>query len=581
MTIKENSYGQILRSSSIVGGGQAANYAISLARVKLVAILLGPTGVGLIGLYTSAIGLVGVVSGLGVPSSAVREIVRAYSKDDVEEAARTVLILRRVCWATGLFDWALAVLFREPISSLMTGSTQYAGTIALLGSTLLFGAISSGQLALLQGLRRIGDLTRANMLGALLGSIVTVLIYFALREAGIVPAMVAVAFVSLGCSYWFARRVAVAPLSVGWGETWRGFRRLVGLGIALMWGAIVVAGVDMFTRSIITRKSGIDSAGIYQAAWALSGVFASFVLSAMGADFYPRLTATIHDREQAARVVNEQTEIGVLLALPGLLAALAFAPLAIKLLYTQQFLAAGDLLPWLALGVFGQVVSWPLGFVQLAMGASRWFAATQTIFGAIQALLTLWLVERSGIVGSAYAFAATHGFYAAAMLWVTGELIGFSWSREARKLILVSAAFVAAAFVARLLPSDLASLIAGGTLTLAGALFSLRGLVSRLGDGNRLLKWLLVVPGEDICLLARRGLALVRGIHPDSVSVPVWAIRRSGAIPADSASPGKELCATDQAVPNSVIHQPTLSSIGYRMQCYRERMRGRHVGNLL
>jgi enterobacterial common antigen flippase len=92
-------------------------------------------------------------------------------------------------------------------------------------------------------------------------------------------------------------------------------------------------------------------------------MFASFVLSAMGADFHPRLTATIHDRAQPARAVNEQTEIGVLLALPGLLAALTLAPLAIKLLYTPQFLHASDLLPWMALGVFGQVISRRLGIL--------------------------------------------------------------------------------------------------------------------------------------------------------------------------------------------------------------------------
>ena len=472
---EKNSYSRILRSSSIVGGAQAANYLVSLARIKLVAMLLGPTGVGLIGLYASAIGLVGVASGLGVSSSGVREIVRAYSKDDAVEAARTVAILRRACWATGLLGWALAILFREPISSLVTGSPKYAWTIALLGSTLLFGAISSGQLALLQGLRRIGDLARANVLGALVGSIVTVLIYFAFGEAGIVPAMIAAAFVTLVCSYGFARRISAGRQFVGWGEFWRGFRTLIGLGLAFMWGSILGAGLDMLTRAIIARKFGIEAAGIYQAAWALSGVFASFVLSAMGADFYPRLTAAIHDRAQAARIVNEQTEIGILLALPGLLAALAFAPIVVRLLYTPEFLPAADLLPWMALGVFGQVVSWPLGFVQPAMGASRWFAVTETIFVGLQAILMLSMVERSGTIGAAYAVAATYGLYVPAMLWVSWALIGFSWSRETRKLILASTAFVAAAFAICFPASGLASVIGAGVLTLASALFALRG----------------------------------------------------------------------------------------------------------
>jgi antigen flippase len=495
MTEEKETYGQILRSSSIVGGAQAASYLVGLARIKLAAMLLGPTGVGLVGLYTSATGLVGVVSGMGVNSSAVREIVRAYGQDDAEEAARTVLVLRRVCWATGLFGWGLMILLREQISTLMTGSPNHADAVAWLGSTILLSAISSGQLALLQGLRRLGDLARANVLGALASSLVTILIYVAFGQAGIVPALIVAAFLSLAGSYWFARRIDVVPVTLNWRQTWHGFRRLIGLGIAVMWGVALTAGLDTMTRSIIVRDFGFEAAGIYQAAWALSGIFANFVLSAMATDFYPRLTAVIHDKSLAVRAINEQTEIGILLALPGLLTALALAPLAVKVLYTPRFLAAADLLPWMALGVFGQVVSWPLGFVQLAMGASRWFALTETAFVGTQGGLTLLLVPRCGIIGAAYAFAVAYAFYILTMLWVTRALIGFSWSFEARKLVLASAVFVVAAFAAHFLTSGLGSFTAGGVLALAGSLYSLRELGGRLGDGSRLLKWLLALPG--------------------------------------------------------------------------------------
>ena len=354
-------------------------------------------------------------------------------------------------------------------------------------------------------MRRIGDLARAKVTGAALGSVVTVAIYFVLGEAGVVPALLAGAFVTLIFSFWYARRVPVLPLSLSLGETRSGARRLLGLGVAFMWGAVLVAGLDLFLRAIITRKFGIEGAGIYQAAWALSGMFASFVLSAMGADFYPRLTATIHDRAQAARAVNEQTEIGALLALPGLLAALTLAPLAVKLLYTPQFLPAANLLPWMALGVFGRVISWPMGFVQLALGASRWFAATETVFVGLWAALAYAMVEAFGIIGAAYAFALNYALYTAAMLWVTRVLIDFSWSKETRELILASAAFVGLAFAARFLWSDPATLVAGAAVTLASALFSFRGLAKRLGEGNRLVKWALMAPG---------GQALLSGVIP-------------------------------------------------------------------
>jgi antigen flippase len=491
----ESSYGQILRSSSIIGGAQAANYVIGLVRVKVVAMLLGPNGVGLISLYTSATSLLGTVSGLGVGSSGVREIVRAYAADDPAEAARTVTILRRACWATGLFGWLQALALAEPISIWMTGSAEHASAIRILGCTLLLGQISAGQLALLQGLRRIGDLARANVLSSLVGSLATIAIYFFLRETGVVPALVATAAAGLAVSFWFSKRAPVAdPPAIAWTETTRGFRRLLGLGLAFMWSGALIAGVDMLTRSVIARDFGIDVAGVYQAAWALSGMFASFVLSAMGADFYPRLTALIHDKERAARAVNEQTEIGILLTLPGLLAIMTFSPLIVEILYTPQFAPAAELLPWMTLGVFGRVISWPLGFVQLALGASRWFAATETIFVCSQAALTLWWLHWFGPIGVAYAFAANYALYTVTMLWVAQKLIGFSWSTSVGRLVATASTFIGAALTARWMLVETALQFCGATILIIGAMFSLRGLAIRLGKERLLSKRLSSTP---------------------------------------------------------------------------------------
>jgi antigen flippase len=110
------------------------------------------------------------------------------------------------------------------------------------------------------------------------------------------------------------------------------------------------------------------------------------------------------------RAVNEQTEIGILLALPGLLATLAFGPWILELFYSKKFLPAAELMPWFILGVFGRVVSWPLGFIQLAKGASRVFMLTETTTIALWlvwflcwCLLLVWL-------GAAYAFALVYVF---------------------------------------------------------------------------------------------------------------------------------------------------------------------------
>ena len=490
-----SSYSQVLRSSSIIGGANGLNYLVALLRVKIVAVLLGPAGVGLVSLYVSAIGMVGTVSGLGIANSGVREVALSFSRQDPIAIARTVRILRRACWATGLLGWALAAAMAPLLSTWVSGSTEHAFAIALLGVTLVLGAVSGGQTALLQGVRRIGDIARANVAAMLLNTGVAIALYAWLGPRGIVPVLVATAAVSLVVSWWFARRVQVEPVALSWPDTFAGARRLAGLGMAFMWSGLLIAGLDMATRSLVTRELGIEAAGLYQAAWAISGLFASFILSAMGADFYPRLTGVIHDHTLASSTVNEQTEIGLLLALPGLLGTLAFAPWMMEVFYTKQFVPGSALLPWFVLGIFGRVVSWPMGFIQLAKGASRWFIVTETIFVGFQLGMLLWTLPRFGLVGVAYTFAITYFLYTLAMLWVAKVLIGFSWSAGVKKLLLLSGLFVLAGFGIRFAAAGWTGILAGGAVTLAGSILSIRGLSARLGADHRLVRVFCGMPG--------------------------------------------------------------------------------------
>src|SRR5262249_4281552 len=144
-------------------------------------------------------------------------------------------------------------------------------------------------------------------------------------------------------------------------------------GFAFMSSAMLTMGVAYATRVLLLRNEGFEATGLYQAAWTLGGLYVGFVLQAMGADFYPRLTASANDNPVCNRLVNEQTRIGLLIAGPGLLATLTFAPIVISLFYSAKFVGAVGILRWICLGTTLQVISWPMGYIILAKGKRNLF----------------------------------------------------------------------------------------------------------------------------------------------------------------------------------------------------------------
>jgi antigen flippase len=425
------------------------NYLISMVRTKAVAIFLGPTGVGLVGLYITAVGFVAAIAGLGINSSAVREIAEADASGDASRLGRSIRVLRRTCWATGFLGWALTAIFAWPLSVWTFGSGERAWALAILGLTVLLGSVSGGQTALLQGRRCIGALARFNVVSVVISSLVSVAIYAWLRESGIIPVLLLSGVITLASSWWFARRIDEPEGELTWRETWPEAKRMIHLGLAFMWSGVMAGVIALVTRALIVREFGLDANGIYQAAWALSGMFAGFILGAMGTDFYPRLTAAAHDDKQINRLVNEQTEIGILLALPGLLGTLAFAPWVMHVFYTEKFLPGAALLPWFVLGILGKVISWPMGFIMIAKGESRWFAASETISNMILLALTIYCMRLLGLWGIALAFTVLYTVLTVGVYWIARHLTGFHWSPPAMRLLVVSGALVFAGFAAQ------------------------------------------------------------------------------------------------------------------------------------
>ncbi|MDS4031678.1 MAG: O-antigen translocase [Candidatus Contendobacter sp.] len=490
-----SSYTQILKSSSLIGGAQGINLLLGMVRVKFAAVLIGPVGVGLAGNYQAIQGVVGTIAGLGIQASGVREVAEAVGTGDQQAMGRAILTLRRMCWLTGLLGMLAMVALSPLLSQWTFGSNDHAVEIALLGIIILLGNLSGGQMALIQGMRRIGDLARLQVISAVAGTVIAIGCYTGFGLRGIVPALLLMAVVQLAASWYFARRVPAPTVAMSWWESFRTAGGLVRLGLVFMWNGLIGSLVAYLTVTLITQQISLEAVGIYSAAFALSGMFVGFVLNAMGADYYPRLTAVASDQAAVNRLVNEQTEIGLLLAVPGLLATLALAPWIIRIFYTGAFLPAADLLQWFILGCLGRVVSWPLGFVMLALGKGQWFFVTETLFNAVHlALIAVGLVA-VGIEGVALAFFILYLGYTAAVYGVGRHLTGFRWSLASQKLLLVLLPIIAVAFIAaRLLPLWPATGF-GIVATGVASVLCLRGLVQRIGPDHRIVHAACRVPG--------------------------------------------------------------------------------------
>ena len=477
----KNSYGQILKSTTLVGGSQVVNILLRIIRTKFLAVLLGPSGVGLIGLYTAVTDIMGAVTSMGIGSSGVRQIAEAAGTSDELRIARTIITLRRSALALGFLGMLLTIIFCVPLSRLTFGSAEYAWPIELLSVTLFLSAVSRGQTALIQGMRRIADLATLSVLGGILGTVISIPMIFMWRKEGIVPFLITVSAMTILTSWWYARKIPVAHILFGWRETLREAKGLLSLGLVFMAIGLMTTAVMYLTRVLVVRQSGMDSAGLYQASSYLSSAYIDVILGAMGMDFFPRLTAVAEDNEACNRMVNEQTEVGLIIATPGILATLTFAPLIIQIFFSASFVPAYEVLRWQILGIFLRVVSWPMGFVLLAKGKRKLFFWTELAANAVHVSLVWIGISYFGLEGTGMAFFALYVFYTIMILAVVNHVSYFKWTSAGLRVIGIASVGVALTFLIPRFTTQNIALVCGALLTLLSTIYALLALYRLVG----------------------------------------------------------------------------------------------------
>ena len=136
--------------------------------------------------------MVGTLSGMGISTSGVLKIADAAGAGEEIRVARTVRAVRQIVLWLGLLGALLLAIFCVPLSRLTFGTAEHAGKIALLSLVIVFGAVAEGQMAVLQGFRRMSDLAKLAILGTTASAVLTLpIVYFWPQNAVVALLLVA------------------------------------------------------------------------------------------------------------------------------------------------------------------------------------------------------------------------------------------------------------------------------------------------------------------------------------------------------------------------------------------------------
>ena len=481
MTEENTSYRQIMKATSIFGGVQVFNIIISIIRSKFVAVLLGPGGMGVYGLLTSTTGLIEKITNLGLSTSAVRNVAAAHTTDDADRIGKVVAVLRRLVWITGFLGMVFTLVFAPWLSELTFGNKDYTVGFRWLAITLLFTQITSGQLVVLQGMRKLNYLAKANLAGSIAGLFISVPIYYVWDLDGIVPAIIISSLVALLLSWHYSSKVKIERVAVNRDILRTEGRDMIRLGFMLSLSSLISMATSYLIRIFISHTGSVDEVGLYNAGFAIINTYVGMVFSAMSTDYFPRLSGVAHDIGKAKTVINQQAEIAILILAPILAIFLIFINWVVVLLYSDRFLPVVSMIHWAALGIFFKAASWPIAYLIIAKGNSKVFFISELAVNIYVLGLNMLGYILGGLEGLGISFFIGYLFYVCQVFVIAKRKYSFSFLGTFIKITGIQFFLGVACFLSSRYISSPYLYLIGSILILVSTYYSYKELDERIG----------------------------------------------------------------------------------------------------
>lgn len=427
----------IFKNTGLFGISQIIKIAVKVLANKAAAIFLGTAGIGIIGLLENIIGIIQSVTGLGIASSSIREIALVTDETEVENSKEQRLLKIIYHWAiaTGIIGTIITIIFSKYISEEVFNSDHNFLWIIILSLYFIFSSISSSRLAVLQAKKMISQIVKFHILTAVITAILSITLYYWYQKNGIIPVLIGSVFIQFMYSLYLTRNIKISSDNIPFKQIFNEGLPMVKLGILLSLSSIFGQICFYIIRWFLKEYNSFEILGIYQVSNTLLIGYLGLVFAAMSNDFYPRLCNYESDQKKFNDLVNDQTEIALLLVVPAILIFYLTAPFFIPLLYSKNFLPVIEILKFGLFAIVLKALVWPIGFISLVKGNKLLFMKQNLLGDAVNVIASIVAFKYFGLLGLGIALVimfVASGFY---NYFVSRKIYNFRYRIDTLKII--------------------------------------------------------------------------------------------------------------------------------------------------
>jgi PST family polysaccharide transporter len=392
-----------------------------LVSIKVISVIIGPSGVALLGQLTNFSAILLIVANGGINSG-----ITKYLSEHSDEKDKYNLYLGTGFWITMVFSvitGIVLVLGAGYFSRIILNDEKYILVFYIFGGTIIFYALNALLVSVINGFKDYTRYLQASLLGSFTGLAFTVTLSV---KFGIMGALIS--------SITFQSIVFLLTLYIVRNASWFSVKSFIKLydkataiklshyAVMALVSAITVPGSQLFVRGYITKVQSIHEAGLWEGINRISIMYLFVIMTSLSVYYLPRLA----ELKTKYEIRNEIFSVYRLM-IPFLIICItiiyAGRDIIIHLLFTHEFNGMHNLFGFQLVGDGLKMCGWVLGYVLIAKAMTKVYIFMEILNFFNSVVLGIFFINKFGTYGATISYALVHTIYLVTMLVILRKII--------------------------------------------------------------------------------------------------------------------------------------------------------------
>ena len=370
----------------------------SLITSKLLAIFVGPSGMGLIGNLRNFISSLEGISTLGFQGGIVKYIGESeHNKKELEKTITTVLLsFLLLASFLSLFIFIFSDYF---CNKFLENNLQYSNVFRLVAIVLPWNVISILFVSILNGLGEFKKVILVNIIANILSVLLSAVLVYNFKIIGAFIATIIVPIISVFSSFfWLPKEIEIFKRFNFKDFDFRIFKNLISFSLMILPPTILSPYIYLQIRNYLIINVGLNQSGFWEGMSRISTLYLMFVGTIVSVYFYPKLIKS-NTVVEVKKVIWSYYKFILPLFIFGAMLVYFLRFLIIKLIFTAEFLPVSELFFWQLIGDVFKVCGLILGFLLMSQKRVLHFIVIEVSALLFLYFASLLFIKNYGVEG--------------------------------------------------------------------------------------------------------------------------------------------------------------------------------------